>query len=94
MRSRFTAFVCNDEALLLRSWHKTTRPKALDLDRERQWLRLQIIDRQAGGPFDNQGEVEFVAIYREADERHRLHERSHFVRENREWFYVDGTHLV
>jgi len=92
MRSRFTAFARGDTAYLLRSWHSTTRPGELDLDDEVQWLRLQILDTRAGGPFDREGEVEFVAIYSEEGQRHRMHERSRFVREGREWFYVDGDH--
>lgn len=92
MRSRFTAFALSDEAHLLRTWHPSTRPNELDLDSETQWLRLHVLNTNAGGPFDNQGEVEFVATYSEVGERHRMQERSRFVRENREWFYVDGIH--
>ncbi|KAB1655077.1 YchJ family protein [Pseudoclavibacter chungangensis] len=90
MRSRYTAFVVGDVGYLRRTWHPRTRPGALELGSAIRWLRLDILDTVAGGPFDNRGEVEFRAIHRDGDGRHVLHERSRFVRENRRWSYVDG----
>lgn len=92
MRSRYTAFSRGDVDYLLRTWHSSTRPAHLDLDPDTSWVRLAIVDTVAGGPFDREGTVEFVAMYDEAGQRHRLRERSRFVREGREWFYVDGVH--
>ena len=49
------------------------------------------MDADAGGPWDDAGTVEFVAHYRLDDGRRgRLHETSHFVREDGRWLYVDG----
>ena len=90
MRSRFTAFALGDVAHLLRSWHPSTRPSDLDLDEDVRWLRLDILDVVAGGPFDTEGVVEFAAFYRDGDGRGTLRERSRFVREDRTWLYVDG----
>lgn len=90
MRSRFTAFARGDRAHLLRTWHSSTRPEALDLDPAVQWRRLVIVDRSGGGPFDLDGVVEFEAFWRQGDRRGALHERSRFVREDRQWYYVDG----
>jgi len=90
MRSRYTAFAIGDAAHLLRSWHPSTRPARLDLDSEVRWLRLDILAKSAGGPFDAQGVVEFAAIHRDANGRGVLRERSRFVREGGHWFYVDG----
>lgn len=92
MRSRYTAFSRGHVAHLLRTWHASTRPAHLELDPDTTWVRLAIVDTVAGGPFDREGVVEFVAMYEEAGQRHRLRERSRFVREGREWFYVDGVH--
>lgn len=91
MRSRYTAFVRGDEAHLLRSWHPSTRPRTIELDPAQRWLRLVVVDRRAGGPFDREGEVAFEAVYRDAEGRGVLRERSRFVREGRDWFYVDGV---
>lgn len=90
MRSRYTAFAIGDAGYLLRSWHPSTRPTSLDLDPEVRWLRLDILAKVGGGPFDAEGVVEFEAIHRDANGRGVLHERSRFVREHGHWYYVDG----
>ncbi|MDH5178384.1 MAG: YchJ family metal-binding protein [Gammaproteobacteria bacterium] len=92
MRSRYTAYVVNDEAYLLRTWHPSTRPAVLDLHAEGspQWIGLKIVSKVAGGVGDETGTVEFVARYKINGKAHRLQEKSRFVRENGEWFYVDG----
>ena len=91
MRSRFTAFALSDADHLLRSWHSSTRPTGLELEGDVWWLRLDIVDQVDGGPFDTVGEVSFAAFYRQDGERGVLQERSRFVREAGEWFYLDGT---
>jgi SEC-C motif-containing protein len=90
MRSRFTAFATGDAAYLLRSWHPSTRPAELELDSETRWLRLDILETVAGGPFDPDGVVAFEAFYSEGGVRGSMRERSRFVRENRTWLYLDG----
>lgn len=89
MRSRFSAFARGDAPYLLRSWHPSTRPAALDLDDGLRWYRLDIERTERGGPFDREGVVEFRAFHRGA-ERGELHETSRFVREGRDWFYLDA----
>lgn len=90
MRSRYTAFALEDAEYLRRTWHATTRPATVEVEPELQWRRLLIIDRVAGGPFDREGVVEFEAFWRQGADRGSLHERSRFVREERQWYYVDG----
>jgi SEC-C motif domain protein len=91
MRSRFDAFRRQDASWLLRTWHPSTRPAALDLSDDPRWRGLQIVDTDAGGPDDDDGVVEFRATYlREGDGLGILHERSRFVREDGRWYYVDG----
>ncbi|MDP3950485.1 YchJ family protein [Microbacterium sp.] len=91
MRSRFTAFVVGDMPYLLHSWHPSTRPSDLDLDPDIRWTRLEIIETEAGGPFDTDGFVTFEAFYREQGVQGSMKERSRFVREDRVWSYVDGA---
>jgi SEC-C motif domain protein len=91
MRSRYSAFAVGDVAYLLRTWHPSTRPDSLELDDELEWRSLSIIATSSGGPFDTTGTVEFVARYRAANGTGSQHEVSHFVRENREWFYVGAA---
>ena len=91
MRSRFTAFAIGDAAHLLRTWHSSTRPDEIELDDGLRWLRLDIIDQQGGGPFENSGIVEFEAFYRQGGSPGSMRERSRFVREDGVWLYVDGV---
>jgi len=90
MRSRFSAFALGDADYLLRSWHPSTRPSTLELDDGLRWYRLDIERTERGGPFDVDGVVAFAAYYK-GSERGSLHEVSRFVRENGDWFYVDGV---
>ncbi|MCA5891844.1 YchJ family protein [Isoptericola sp. NEAU-Y5] len=92
MRSRYSAFAFGDTAYLRDTWHADTRPRSLELDPHQEWRGLDILATRAGGPFDDAGEVEFVARFRDtaSRERGRLHEVSRFVRSDRRWSYVDG----
>lgn len=90
MRSRFTAFATGDTAYLLKSWHRTTRPRRLDLDPAQRWYRLDIESAELGGPTDTQGVVAFRAHYRHPDGNGVQAETSRFIREQGIWFYVDG----
>lgn len=89
MRSRYTAFVCEDAAYLQATWAPQHRPAHLDFDPRTRWLGLEVRAHRAVDA--EHAEVEFVARQRDAAGRaHRLHERSRFVREGGRWFYVDG----
>ncbi|MET8277694.1 YchJ family protein [Micromonospora sp. NPDC005174] len=90
MRSRFSAFALGDTAYLLHSWHSSTRPERLELDRGQRWTRLEIVDTERGGLLDATGTVTFHAHYRDAGRPGTLTERSRFVREDGRWVYVDG----
>ena len=91
MRSRYTAYVLNDEAYLLYSWHHSTRPEALDLyDDEVDWKQLRIVSTRLGKQQDKSGEVEFIADYLVHRTRLKIHELSQFVKENNRWFYLNG----
>ena len=90
MRGRYTAFALGDVAHLLDTWHPSTRPEALELDADRNWLHLTVESCSGGGPFDTAGTVRFSAVYRTREGRGRLEELSRFVREGGRWYYVDG----
>jgi SEC-C motif-containing protein len=91
MRSRFSAFAMSDAAYLLRSWHSSTRPKRLDLNRRTRWTRLEILDTTDGGMFHTRGTVEFRAYYRERGGAEQfMQENSTFAREDGAWVYVSA----
>ena len=91
MRSRFSAFAVGDSAYLLRTWHPSTRPREIELDDDVRWYRLDIDATEAGNPFDSEGIVAFTAWYRSPDGPGALEERSRFLREDGQWFYLDGV---
>ncbi len=88
MRSRYCAFVREDAAYLLATWHPSTRPATLDFEPGQRWLGLSV--RQHRVIDGEHAEVEFVARSRVAGRGQRLHERSRFVREGGRWYYLDG----
>lgn len=90
MRSRYSAFVLEDEAYLLATWHPATRPESLDQDRETRpkWLGLNVKARTQPDP--DHATVSFVARYKIAGRAHRLQEVSRFERLESRWYYLDG----
>ena len=88
MRSRYTAFVLQDEAHLLATWHPATRPESVGVGAQ-GWLDLEVIRCESGGADDETGVVEFAARFRDADDQVRvLRERSTFLRDGGRWLYV------
>ena len=105
MRSRYTAFARLGEAgpaearamadYLAATWVPEHRPTAAELlpaagEQAPRFTRLAVLEVQDGGPFQDDGTVEFVAVGAGAEGRFRLHEVSRFRREDGIWRYVDG----
>lgn len=91
MRSRYSAFVLGLSEYLLKTWHPATRPAVLDLASDAtEWLGLEILRCQAGGPGEKHGKVIFKAFYRLNQGIGCLHEVSRFCFQDGVWFYVDG----
>lgn len=90
MRSRYSAFVMQNTDYLRRTWHESTRPTQEELvaDPKTKWLGLEVRHHRAID--ENEAEVEFVARYKVNGRAHRLHETSQFVKENGQWFYLQG----
>ena len=94
MRSRYTAYVRCDETYLVQTWHASTRPTQLELDDvsagDMHWLSLGIVSVKSGQVEDKKGRVEFVAHYRLNSRLEMLHETSRFLKEDGQWYYLDG----
>ncbi len=88
MRSRYSAFVLERQTYLQQTWFSTRRPVDLSFEPNVKWLGLEVKACRMTGP--TQAEVEFVARSRLNGVPTRLHELSHFVKEDGRWFYVDG----
>jgi SEC-C motif-containing protein len=93
MRSRYSAFVLGDTEYLLTTWHPTTRPRTLDLDRDVRWTGLDVLTATGGSLLQAEGTVEFRAHYIAEGGAGAQHEKSRFVREGGQWRYLDGVSL-
>jgi len=94
MRSRYSAFVIGNIAYLIATLHPDKRQVddetvLRQTAEQTQWLGLKIISHQSTG---NNSTVEFVAFYQD-EPIGQLHERSHFIKENKQWFYINGEML-
>lgn len=93
MRSRYTAYTRVAVPYLLATWHSSTRPETIDVDRMPDWCGLEIVATEKGGELDSEGMVEFRATALAGEKLIVLRERSRFVREEGAWLYVDGEFL-
>jgi SEC-C motif-containing protein len=95
MRSRYSAYVTGQIQYLATSLHPDHR-QDLDLSatrrwsRSARWLNLQVVSSRRGGGQDEEGEVEFIATYKEKGVVKPHHERANFSRKDGVWYYVDG----
>ncbi len=90
MRSRYSAFVHQKADYLAATWHPSTRPAQLQLDRTVVWTHLEILRVRAGAAGDHRGLVEFRAHHTRGVQA----ERSRFLHKDQEqWFYLDGERL-
>lgn len=92
MRSRYAAFAKKQEQYVLDTWHSSMRNEEINLKKDPTWwIGLEIVDTVKGQAEDTTGEVEFIASYTIRKKPFKLHERSSFVKEGEQWFYVDGV---
>ena len=93
MRSRYTAYTLGRADYLSETWHASTRPVDLQLDKPgaphgARWLGLVVRGHQRID--DAHEEVSFTARWREQGRAHRMTETSRFLCEDGKWYYVDG----
>lgn len=96
MRARYTAFTRANVDFLMSSIHSSKRgehdPKSIrKWATGAQWLGLEIIHTDGGGPEDSSGEVEFKARFREKGRRQEHHELASFQKEDGKWVFFDGS---
>jgi SEC-C motif-containing protein len=90
MRSRYSAYVAGDISYLLKTWHPSTRPPAIDAETIPRWCDLEIIRTEKGREEDLVGMVEFKASALVHQEILNFQEKSHFVKEAGQWLYTAG----
>jgi SEC-C motif-containing protein len=95
MRARYSAFVVNNPEFLHESLHPDHRHDH-DVSATRrwaessQWLSLQVVEVEKGSADDDEGSVEFIATYKEQGVTKPHHEISRFVKQDGNWYFVDG----
>lgn len=92
MRSRYAAFVLHNADYLLQTWHASSRPSRseLEFDSNMKWRDLRIVKTDSAAGDSAKATVEFIARYKLNGKAYKLHELSRFVRENEQWYYVNG----
>lgn len=95
MRARYTAYAGAQMDFIFESTHPEHREGydhagTKDWAEESEWLGLEILGARQGGREDNDGEVEFVASFREKGTPRRHHECAHFTRKSGLWYFTEG----
>lgn len=106
MRSRYSAYSKGHTDYLIQTQHPKTRKKddrqvITEGMKSTCWTGLTVLKTQKGSATDHRGTVEFVALYRRSEpliplsknQIYQLHERSRFIKEEGQWFYVEGETL-
>ncbi len=95
MRARYSSYACGEVGFLKTSMVSSAQE---DFDeasskawsQAAEWHGLEIVKTEKGGVDDDEGVVEFRALYTANGEFCNHHERSTFVKENGEWRFQDG----
>ncbi len=95
MRSRYTAFARHDIDYILRTVAPAARKnfdrkEIEDWSTSTDWMGLEIVATQKGGPEDKTGQVEFIAKFRDNGEEQKHHELASFVKIEGAWYFEDG----
>lgn len=92
MRSRYSAYVTENEAYLRDTWVEENRPSGAIIDRHSpiKWIDLKILGHQE---HEDRATVEFIARYKQNGRLQKLHEISRFIRKGTQWYYFDGTYF-
>jgi len=96
MRARYTAHVKVEVDFLFDSTHPDYR-EGYDHKGTRTWAEnsewhgLEILEASQGGPGDEQGEVTFIARFRDKSGLRTHHEYGHFERVDGRWLFTEGV---
>lgn len=96
MRARYSAHVKVEVDFLFESTHPQYR-KDYDHKGTRvwaensEWYGLEIVEASQVGAKDVEGEVEFIAQFRDKEGRRKHHERGQFKRKGKRWLFTEGV---
>ncbi|USD61523.1 SEC-C domain-containing protein [Vibrio sp. SCSIO 43140] len=93
MRARYSAHLTKNVDFVVATYHPNCHAEqdrqAIADSVNSDWARLEVINSE-DGLHENEGYVSFRAFLRENGMEYCLAERSRFLFENGQWFYVDG----
>lgn len=97
MQSRYTAFTLANAEYLMKSWAIETRNINEKEEIRRwaksvRWVKLKILDTDAGLENDLTGYVTFQAFFRDKGKLDQIQEKSYFEKREGSWVYISGTH--
>ena len=95
MRSRYSAHAMQEISYLYQTIHPDFRQ---DWDEQGTtawsqnavWQGMDILDKEAGGPGDDHGIVEFAARFSMKGDEMRHHERATFEKVENRWYFKEG----
>ena len=95
MRSRYSAYVEHAIDYIVETCTQDEKNK-IDVKQTKnwseksKWLGLKILSAEKGGPDDNEGTVEFQALYEMDGLRDNHHEKAAFKKSEGRWLYDEG----
>ncbi len=95
MRARYSAFVHQEIDFIVNSIAPSKkkefdRKDIEDWSKNTEWMGLEIVSTENGGPNDDKGQVEFIATSRDKEEINKHHELASFVKIKGSWFFETG----
>jgi SEC-C motif-containing protein len=95
MRSRYSAYVRKEIPWIHDSLHPEQRSdydekSTRDWAERAEWHGLQIHETAGGGPGDEEGTVEFTAVFSEKGERQEHRELATFRKQEGAWYFESG----
>ncbi|AEW61900.1 hypothetical protein H238_2604 [Klebsiella pneumoniae UHKPC179] len=84
-----------DADYLIKTWHPSCQAQQFRAELEKgfsqtEWLGLTLFASDEGRA-PNEGFVSFVARFNDNNRPGAIIERSRFLKENGQWYYIDGT---
>ena len=95
MRARFTAYSQVNMDFIAKT-HDPATIKKTNMEENKawaektEWLGLEIVSTEKGGPNDEWGKVEFKADYQTKSEKGSHHEISEFNKKKDQWYFTKG----
>ena len=95
MRSRYSAYVVKAYDYILSTYALSAQKNIalvdiVDASKNTKWLQLKVMSAFTQ---DAIGEVEFIAYYQLDKIFYAMHELSRFIKEDQQWYYVNGDML-